>query len=387
MTDYEKEQYLNNEVFNGAIANAGSVKPTYAGTFEDQLKDIYGRIANREPFSYDINADPLYDLYKDKYIQGGKLAMKDTMGQAAGLTGGYGTSYGQQVGQQAYDAYLQNLSDVIPELYGMAYDKYKDEGDNLLNLYGMAGDMRDNEYSKYRDELSDYNYNQEVQREMEDLLYNRRINEDNTAWSRQNTEQQQAWERQQKAYSNLASLISTTAYQPTDAELEAAGMYRGEADALWAQALREWAVKMDQIYGTGSSSSSSGSSGGSSGGGGGGGYTYSDETLSIQRQLNAMGAGIAEDGLWGQETQTAYDKYMGGGRGGYTLNNLADDVAAVNQNGRATYGQVSAVVEAYREAAQTGNANYTEAELNKYVSDNHLPDEKSSNKTHYSSSR
>ena len=80
------------------------LKPTYAGTFEDQLRDLYSQIQDRPDFSYDVNADPLYDMYKDKYVQQGKLAMKDTMGQAAALTGGYGSTYGQQVGQQTYDA-------------------------------------------------------------------------------------------------------------------------------------------------------------------------------------------------------------------------------------------------------------------------------------------
>ena len=266
MANREKEQYLNDEVYKNAEAYVGAVKPTYAGTYDDQLKGIYDKIANREPFSYDVNADPLYDIYKDKYIQQGKLAMKDTMGQAASLTGGYGSTYGQQVGQQTYDAYLQNLSAVIPELYGMAYQKYQDEGDALTKQYGMLGDLRDSEYGRYRDELSDYNYGQDTLRALEDMLYSRRINEENTAWNRQQEEAQTAWERQQAAYKNLIQTISTTAYQPSDAELAAAGMSREEAEAVRAQALREWAVKMDQIYGTGGSSG-----GGRSGGGGGGG--------------------------------------------------------------------------------------------------------------------
>ena len=54
-------------------------------------------------FKYNVNADPLYQQYKDQYIQGGKLAMMDTMGKAAALTGGYGSTYGQQVGQQDID--------------------------------------------------------------------------------------------------------------------------------------------------------------------------------------------------------------------------------------------------------------------------------------------
>ena len=126
MANNRDDELIPQEVMNEAVSQVGTSnpqqQPTYAGTFEGQLQDIYNKIANREPFQYDVNADPLYQTYKDQYIQGGKLAMKDTMGQAAALTGGYGSTYGQQVGQQAYDAYLKDLGAVIPELYGMAYD-------------------------------------------------------------------------------------------------------------------------------------------------------------------------------------------------------------------------------------------------------------------------
>lgn len=90
---------------------------------------------NREDFQYDLNGDALYQQYKDRYIHNGQRAMQDTMGQAASLTGGYGSSYAQSVGQQAYNSYLQQLGDVIPELYQLAYDRYRDEGDRLYKNY------------------------------------------------------------------------------------------------------------------------------------------------------------------------------------------------------------------------------------------------------------
>ena len=90
---------------------------------------------NREDFRYDLNADALYRQYKDRYMELGKAAMEDTMGQAAALTGGYGSSYAQNVGQQAYNRYLQQLGDVVPELYQLAYDRYRDKGDRLYKTY------------------------------------------------------------------------------------------------------------------------------------------------------------------------------------------------------------------------------------------------------------
>ncbi len=90
---------------------------------------------NRPDFRYDANGDALYRRYKDQYAQLGKTAMQDTMGQAAALTGGYGSSYAQNVGQQAYQSYLSKVDDVIPELYQLAYDRYRDKGDRLYKAY------------------------------------------------------------------------------------------------------------------------------------------------------------------------------------------------------------------------------------------------------------
>lgn len=104
----------------------------------DQLNSLYGKIMNRGPFSYDLNGDMLYRQMADRYTQLGKDAMRDTMGQAAALTGGYGNSYAQQVGNQAYQQYLASLNDQIPALYEQAYNVWQGEGERLLQLYQLA---------------------------------------------------------------------------------------------------------------------------------------------------------------------------------------------------------------------------------------------------------
>ena len=100
-------------------------------TWWNKLTNTMNDIENREKFSYDVNGDALYQQYKDQYTTQGKLAMMDTMGQAAAMTGGYGNSYAQSVGQQAYQGYLQQLTDKIPELYQLALNKYNSEGEEL----------------------------------------------------------------------------------------------------------------------------------------------------------------------------------------------------------------------------------------------------------------
>ena len=119
----------------------------YQSRWDDELTSLYDQIRNRKKFSYDMGTDPLYQQYREQYQRLGRLAMQDTMGQAAALTGGYGSTYGEQVGQQAYNAYLQNLNDIVPQLQQQAYQRYQDEGTDLYNQYSLV---------KGRETVSDY---------------------------------------------------------------------------------------------------------------------------------------------------------------------------------------------------------------------------------------
>lgn len=143
---------------------------------------------NRDPFEYNIDSDALYQQYKDNYIQQAQLARDDTMGKAAALTGGYGNSYAQTVGQQTYNQYLNQLNAVTPELYSMAYNRYQQEGNDLLNMYSLY-------------------------KEREDQAYTRDQNDKATAKS------------------DLINLMTGAGYNPTDEELNKAGISRNHANA------------------------------------------------------------------------------------------------------------------------------------------------------------
>ena len=83
--------------------------PSFSSDYDQTISELYDKITTREPFRYDYSNDPLYGQYKEAYTTQGRQAMRDTVGQAASLTGGYGNSYGQAVGQQQYDAYLLDV--------------------------------------------------------------------------------------------------------------------------------------------------------------------------------------------------------------------------------------------------------------------------------------
>lgn len=140
-----------------ALQSQIAAKPgEYQSTWRGQINSIIDKILNREEFSYDVNSDALYQQYKDQYTQLGKLASQDTMGQAAAMTGGYGNSYATTAGNQAYQSYLSQLNEVVPELYGMALDKYNQEGDELYNNYALLADQENQDYSRYQDEYNQW---------------------------------------------------------------------------------------------------------------------------------------------------------------------------------------------------------------------------------------
>lgn len=128
----------------------------YVGSYQENISKLAEQIANRGDFSYDPTADGLWQIYEKKYTDLGKTAMADTLGKAAAMNGGYGTSYGQMAGQQAFNQYMKELADIIPELEQRAYDRWTDEEAALLSKLAMYMGLDETEYGRYRDEVGDY---------------------------------------------------------------------------------------------------------------------------------------------------------------------------------------------------------------------------------------
>ena len=146
-TDKGKETAGAYDAAKDAVTNYGDFTWDKQGEYDA----LYDKYTNRDPFSYDFNADALYQQYKDMYMQQGKMAMQDAMGQAAAMTGGYGNSYAATVGNQAYQEHLGKLNEVIPELYQLAYSKYNQEGQDMLNAMGLMESDRAFDYGQYTD--------------------------------------------------------------------------------------------------------------------------------------------------------------------------------------------------------------------------------------------
>ena len=146
-SDVEAEQAL--------LDSLAQLRPgDYESDFTAQLDALYQEISSRPGFSYDPGSDAAYQSYALQNARPGRAAMADTLGQTAHLTGGYGSSYAQSAAQQSYQRYLQQLSDVLPQLQSAAYSRYRDEGDALLDRYKLLQGQDEEAYGRWQDLVS-----------------------------------------------------------------------------------------------------------------------------------------------------------------------------------------------------------------------------------------
>ncbi len=140
--------------YNNLLNNGGTGQ--YQNAYAPAINDALNKILNREAFSYDVNTDGLYQQIKDNYVKQGKQAAMDVQGQSAALSGGYGNSYGALAGNQAYQEQLTNLSNQIPELYQLAYNRYNNEDTRDRNNLSALQGLEATDYARYQDETSAY---------------------------------------------------------------------------------------------------------------------------------------------------------------------------------------------------------------------------------------
>ena len=120
-------------------------------SWSDQYNEAINNYLNREKFEYDVDKDPLFQQALASAMNSGKTAMQDTIGQASALTGGYGSTYATSAGNQAYNSFIEDAYNNLPEYYQMALSAYEAEGQEMYNRVAMLGDADATEYGKMVD--------------------------------------------------------------------------------------------------------------------------------------------------------------------------------------------------------------------------------------------
>ena len=152
--DALNSSFATSDAYNQAMAYTNQLLEQLSSgrtTYTDQIQDLMTQIQNREDFTYDVAEDTLFQQALSSAMSSGKSAMMDTIGQASALTGGYGSTYATSAGNQAYNAYIEDAYDNLPQYYQMALEAYQMEGQDMYNQLSMLTNADATEYQRMYD--------------------------------------------------------------------------------------------------------------------------------------------------------------------------------------------------------------------------------------------
>ena len=206
----------------GALSKIQSGKTSYS----DQVRDMISQIQGRDKFSYDVDKDPLFQQALASAMNSGRSAMQDTIGQASALTGGYGSSYATSAANQAYNAFVEDAYDNLPQYYQMALDAYQSEGDEMYRQLGMLTDADEREYGRL---INAFDATSAYRNQAYNEAYQQFRDNKSDAFTTANLEMSEHSQRASDAF-NLYSA------------------YANEAESAYAREYQSWADSVEQAW-------------------------------------------------------------------------------------------------------------------------------------------
>lgn len=232
---WNTQYWFDNSWQNSPVPSASKYVSPFSGKIDNGISNL-----ENMKFSYNPESDPLYQAYKKMYNREGDRALKSTLSSVSAAQGGI-SSYASQAAQQASNYYAQQLTDKIPELEQLAYQKYRDDYNNdfnLVNLYKTLDDTGYNRYADARDYAYKENYdnryfkylddtrndsNEHWQKEYDRNIYNDKVNEYQWGMEFNQNATTLSNEDRRKTRSDIIEAMQY-GYTPTPEEMQYAGM-------------------------------------------------------------------------------------------------------------------------------------------------------------------
>lgn len=138
------------------MANKDPFKSAYSEQIAALVQKAQDNTAN---FKYDPMTDASYQALAKEYAKLGDRANENTLANQAALTGGRASSYAVSAAAQAQNQYNQALTDKIPELERLAYDRFNADRNYGLNLLGTMKSLDDSAFNRFTDQRN-FDYQQ-----------------------------------------------------------------------------------------------------------------------------------------------------------------------------------------------------------------------------------
>ena len=131
------------------IASFQNAAPIYSDSYANQLGELYSKIKNGSAAEYSPENDIAYRRFADEYRALGALAAAQSIAQAQGLTGGYGSTYAADAASGAVQSAQAMAESTQPMFARLAREAQIASDEVLKNMFEAAKSAR-------ADELKDY---------------------------------------------------------------------------------------------------------------------------------------------------------------------------------------------------------------------------------------
>ena len=199
------------------IVKPQSINTVYDGSGKEREIDAQEKKVQGSTYGKFTQGDE-YAALLDKYTTAGKRAMEETVGSIAARTGGMASSYAAAAGTEAFNRYMEGLSEESRALYEQEYTKekerlqmLKDEEEQayqrFLDNVGLQKTERDHNLQVGEQILQKQQYDDEVQRQTEHTAWERGITEKELQQQEEKTMAASAKEAQQTAQEQMLYML------------------------------------------------------------------------------------------------------------------------------------------------------------------------------------
>lgn len=234
-----KVQYTNyNKTMEAAKAVLGK-GVNYTNKYTPKIESLLDRAENGK-MNYSVTDDPAYKALQNTYVNQGRVAMQNAVGESVGATGGYGSTVATAAAQAAYNQNLTELNAHVSDLYDKAANRFNNQQNLLVTLADSYREMDAqgwqqayqewdstfNGYMKLADEyLNGYEYMDEADRKAYETKLNAYYNVMSSAQNQYNSDSdrlQQAITQYGNAANDIANYEETVRANAANEAMERA---------------------------------------------------------------------------------------------------------------------------------------------------------------------
>ena len=114
---------------------------------------LSGLLENGGETGLNINADKLYNQYRELYEKNAQASAENAYGLASRNTGGYGNSYAASAAAAAYNSFMEGLTDRALDIERLNLEKHSAEREDQLDTLAALNERDKTDYARFADRL------------------------------------------------------------------------------------------------------------------------------------------------------------------------------------------------------------------------------------------